>query len=205
VREAVVIVREDTPGDVRIVAYVTPGASVVSPEALREYSRDHLPEIMVPAQIVVLDAFPLTPNAKIDRKALPAPEAAAASSVVPFTSPATVLEETIAGIWRDVLTVPRVGIDDNFFDLGGHSLLAIRVHGKLRSALDRELSITDLFRYPTVRSLAACLARDGKGDGEAALRGTDRGEARRNALLRRRQARSGRPAEVSAAPREEQA
>jgi natural product biosynthesis luciferase-like monooxygenase protein len=204
VREAVAIVREDVPGDVRIVAYVTPTDQPAAGDTLREYLRDHLPDIMVPATIVQLDAFPLTPNAKIDRKALPAPELSVPVAAAPFTSPATALEESIAAIWCEVLSVSRVGADDNFFDLGGHSLLAIRVHGRLRAALERDLSITDLFRFPTVRSLAAALSRDGDADGDASANGSDRGESRRSALLRRRQARRGRPAEMNASPSEEQ-
>ncbi|MGQ0715386.1 MAG: MupA/Atu3671 family FMN-dependent luciferase-like monooxygenase [Gemmatimonadaceae bacterium] len=206
VRDAVAIVREDVPGDVRIVAYVTPANGSISTDALREYLRDQLPEIMVPSHVVALEAMPLTPNAKVDRKALPAPEmsVSAAAAAAAFVSPATALEESIAAIWREALSIARVGVDDNFFDLGGHSLLAIRVHGRLRTALGRDLSITDLFRYPTVRTLASYLARDVEADADASGSGADRGEARRSALLRRRQARRGRPAEVNAMPVEEQ-
>jgi natural product biosynthesis luciferase-like monooxygenase protein len=204
VREAVAIIREETPGDVRIVAYVTPASTSVSPEELRDYLSDHLPEFMVPSHVVALEALPLTPNAKIDRKALPAPETSSLTAAAPFESPATNLEQSIAEIWRDVLSTARVGLDDNFFDLGGHSLLAIRVHGRLRSMLQRDLSITDLFRHPTVRLLAGHLARGNGAETPAVDNGTDRGEARRNALLRRRQVRRGRPAEVNATQSEEQ-
>lgn len=163
IRQAVVIAREDQPGDVRLVGYVTADGSV-DEAALKAALAAHLPEVMVPAHIVKLDAFPLTPNGKVDRKALPAPFAAA--PVVPSTTPAKPvvleggIEETIAAVWARVLGVPQVGRSDNFFTLGGHSLLAVQAHREMKVALNSDrLAITDIFRFPVVSALAAHLGK----------------------------------------------
>jgi acyl carrier protein len=105
---------------------------------------------------VVLDKFPLTPNGKVDRKALPKP-ATARGAQTAFTPVETELEKTIADIWQELLQVERVGLNDNFFDLGGHSLLLAQVHARLRDALQRDLPIIKLFQYPTIQSLATFL------------------------------------------------
>jgi acyl carrier protein len=111
---------------------------------------------MVPQAVLVLPSLPMTPNGKIDRRALPEPNAAIA--VRPAASaPASELEKTIAAIWQDVLGLPQVGTGDNFFDLGGHSLLVVQVQRRLREACGREVSITDMFRLPTIKALAAHL------------------------------------------------
>ena len=112
---------------------------------------------MVPSRVVTLASYPLTPNGKVDRKRLPAPEVETAAQGVAAV-PENDLERTVAKIWEDVLQVPQVGIDQNFFDLGGHSLLTIRVLGRLREATGRTLPITDMFRFPTVRALAQHMA-----------------------------------------------
>jgi natural product biosynthesis luciferase-like monooxygenase protein len=184
VREAVVIAREDVPGDTRLVGYVVARAGVtVDIAALRERVRGALPDWMVPAQLVVLADLPRTPNKKVDRQALPAPDALSLPSAVAYVAPTSSLEETISGIWAEVLRIERVGTRDNFFDLGGHSLLAVQVHAKLTAALQREITITDLFRFPTVATLARHLAGDGTTD--AAKPGSARADARREALRRR--------------------
>ena len=186
VRDAVVTLREDTPGDKRLVAYVVPepGQSP-SPAELRAYAKERLPEFMVPSTAVVLAAFPLTPNRKIDRKALPAPDHTASAREGAYVSPQNEVEARIAKIWQDVLKLPQVGVEDNFFDLGGHSLLIVQVLAKVREATGRHLPMTDLFRFPTIRALAAHLASG--GDDEAALEASqDRGAARRELLQRRR-------------------
>ncbi|HEX6287629.1 MAG TPA: beta-ketoacyl synthase N-terminal-like domain-containing protein [Herpetosiphonaceae bacterium] len=125
---------------------------------LRAFLGARLPDYMIPSAFVVLDALPLTPNGKIDRTALPMPEDLRAESAAPFSAPRSQIERTIATVWQDVLGVARVGIDDSFFDLGGHSLLAAQVHSRLRETLDVDLSLLDLFRYPTIKALAAHLA-----------------------------------------------
>jgi natural product biosynthesis luciferase-like monooxygenase protein len=185
VSEAVVVAREDAPGDVRLVAYLVAraGAAPVAAE-LRSWLRERLPEPMLPAHFVWLGSLPLTPNRKLDRQALPAPDALQPAALDPSPAPAGELEETIAEIWRDALRVSRVGLEENFFDLGGHSLLAVRVHRRLRQQLQRELAITDLFRFPTVRALAAHL-RDASG-GPSLDASQERAELRREALARRR-------------------
>jgi hypothetical protein len=193
VREAVVVAREDVPGDVRLVGYlVAATGATVNASELREQLREHLPEFMVPAHLVVIDAMPQTPNGKIDRKALPAPDvsAAAPAAAEAFVAPSEGIEATIAAIWKDVLKLPQVGTRDNFFDLGGHSLLAVQTHRRLKEALQRELSITDIFRFPTIQSLSAYLGNEGEDDA-AAQSGKARAQGRRAAMQQRRRATVG--------------
>jgi amino acid adenylation domain-containing protein/FkbM family methyltransferase len=149
VREAVVLAREDVPGDRRLVAYVV---GDVEADALRTHLRQGLPEHMVPAAYVYLDALPLTPNGKVDQKALPAPELASAEDR--YVAPRTPAEEVLAGIWAEVLRLERVGVHDSFFDLGGHSLLATRVVSRVRDVFAIELPLRALFERPTVAELA---------------------------------------------------
>ncbi|MFC5753957.1 amino acid adenylation domain-containing protein, partial [Actinomadura rugatobispora] len=152
----------------RLVAYVVaaPGQTV-DPEELRAHVRAGLPESMVPAAVVVLDAMPLTPNGKIDTKALPRPDLDAAPAATPYRAPRDAREETVAAVFADLLGVPRVGIDDDFFALGGNSLIAMRVAGRIRRALAAELPVRALFEAPTVAGIAALLdgLRDGDGNG----------------------------------------
>ncbi|HET9576197.1 MAG TPA: amino acid adenylation domain-containing protein [Usitatibacter sp.] len=154
VRQALVVSRDDEGGACTLVAYVVahPGRAPSAGE-LREHLRAALPEPMVPAAFVALDAFPVNANGKVDRAALPAPGGSAAPAPG-FVAPRTEREQRIADVWRSVLGLDRVGIDDNFFDLGGNSLLLLRVHGQLANAIDRPLQIIDLFHFPTIRSLA---------------------------------------------------
>ncbi len=186
VREAVVVAREDVPGDHRLVAYVVAEANATPPDAaaLRARLAETLPEVMVPAHIVFLDALPLTPNHKIDRKALPRP-GDVATAVTPAVPPRDGLEAQIAAVWREVLGTPAVGVDDNFFDVGGHSLLAVQVHRRLQAVVGPRLSLTDLFRFPTIRALARHLAQDGRHNG-VQQQAASRAEARQQALARRR-------------------
>ncbi len=185
VRETVVVAREDIPGDLRLVAYfVVAGQQSPTVTELKEHLRDRLPDYMVPSHFVTLSALPQTPNGKVDRKALPAPDGAQAPVAEAYVPPAGDTEQQIATVWKEVLNLPQVGTRDNFFDLGGHSLLAVQVHRKLRDVLQRDLSITDIFRFPTIQSLSAYLSQEG-GDGAAAQQGKDRAEGRRAALQRR--------------------
>ena len=184
-----VIAREDVPGDKRLVAYVTAATgAVLSPAALRDALRVELPEHMIPSHIVVLAALPLTPNAKVDRKALPAPELVITPSEVPFVPPSNDVEETIAGVWREVLHIPRIGTAENFFDLGGHSLLAIQAHRRLKEVLQQTVTVTDIFRFPTIRALARHLGDDGAATTLSA-EVSSRAESRKTANSRRLQAR----------------
>ncbi|HVU25273.1 MAG TPA: amino acid adenylation domain-containing protein [Opitutus sp.] len=185
VRSVLVLVREDGPGDKRLAAYVVlREAGAANAAQLREHVRTRVPDYMVPAGIVLLDAFPLTPNGKVDRKALPVPEAAAAAKAGPSAAPADELETTIARLWSEALGVEQVGREDNFFDIGGHSLLVVQVHRRLREALGRELSVVDLFKFATVRALAEHLratavpAAGGSPLNEARERARKQAEAR---------------------------
>ncbi len=165
--EVVVIAREDE-GDKtekRLVAYlVSKSDPKPTVSALRRFLQERLPDYMVPTGFVNLEAFPLTPNGKVDRKALPAPEGGRPELESAFVAPQNEIERAIAGVWQEVLGVEQVGIDDNFFDLGGHSLLLVQVQSKLKKVLDREFSIVDLFKYPSINALAKSLDQD---DGES--------------------------------------
>jgi amino acid adenylation domain-containing protein len=154
VREARVLVREDQPGDKRLVAYVVGG---VDTGELRAHVRQSLPEYMVPAAFVVLERLPLTPNGKLDRKALPAPELASPEEA--YVAPRTPVEEVLAGIWAEVLRLERVGAHDNFFDLGGHSLLVTRVVSRVRATFNQEISIRSVFSMPTLEAMAGEIER----------------------------------------------
>ncbi len=193
VREAVVVALEEPGGgSKRLVGYVSKKVGTeLCTTSLRASLRDRLPEYMVPSQIVLLAALPLTPNAKIDRKALPAPESVSSAAPATFVAPGSEFEQLIAHVWSDLLHVERVGLDDNFFDLGGHSLLAVQAHRRIRDEAKRELSLTDLFRFPTIRGLAGFL--DGDGSGGADLeKSALRAEARRESLDRRSELRARR-------------
>ncbi|GAA0281300.1 D-alanine--D-alanyl carrier protein ligase [Methylorubrum aminovorans] len=185
VGEAVAIMREDRPGDQRLVAYIVPDGSAPPAETLRAALARTLPEIMVPAHVVTLERLPLTPNAKIDRKALPPPpvEAAAAlaAETVEAAEPADGLEAAIAAVFGRVLGLERVAGEASFFALGGHSLLAMQAHRELKAGVAPRLGITDLFRFPSARALARHLADAGAAD--AALASvSSRAAQRRNAL-----------------------
>ena len=153
VTQAVVVARDNGAGDKQLVAYlVAEEGGNVSPAGLKDYIRRHLPDYMIPSAFVVLEQLPLTPNGKVDRKALPAPERAAAADG--YTAPRTPLEELLAGIWADVLGVERVAINDNFFDLGGHSLLATQIMARIGDSFRVSLPLRALFESPTVAGLA---------------------------------------------------
>jgi acyl carrier protein len=164
VTDAIVVVREDTPGDARLVAYcAVQGAPTV--EELRRHLADWVPEYMLPSAIVTLDTLPRTPSGKVDRIALPDPAQAVESEYVAPHSP---LEETVAAIWADVLGVEKVGVEDDFFALGGHSLLATQVVAQVRSDFAVELPLHSLFTCPTVKSLSAEIMRLMGDDDETA-------------------------------------
>jgi hypothetical protein len=194
IAEAVVVVREDKPNDVRIVAYLRLKGPELSDEALRAHARERLPDYMVPAHFVPLQKFPLTPNAKVDRSRLPRPEDARApqrridaAAQQPILAPAGDAAHHIANAFKRVLGIDHVGMNDNFFSLGGHSLLAVQVHRDLKVSLASDLTITDIYRFPTVAGLAAHLANRGAANAQLG-HVADRAAARRNALA----ARSGR-------------
>jgi amino acid adenylation domain-containing protein len=157
VRETVVLCREDTPGDKRLVAYLTAAdPSRLSIPELGAHLRRELPEYMVPAVFVVLEALPVTPNGKLDRGALPAPDGARRLDGE-YVAPRGELEARVAAIWRELLRVEQIGVHDDFFELGGHSLMAARVANRVRSAFDVEVPLRELFAQPTIAELAACI------------------------------------------------
>jgi amino acid adenylation domain-containing protein len=200
VAQAVVIARGEQTHDKRLVGYVIAENTASEPDALstslRAYVRQRLPEYMVPAAVVVLDTLPLTRNGKLDRGALPAPRFGLRTRHEQL--PADGLERWLAGVWQELLELPEVGVEDNFFDLGGHSLLITQVHRRLRERLGRDISIIKLFEYPTIRSLSRHVASDANVDRTvtvvAGRPGEDYGD--RSPLARRRAARERSAAEL---------
>ncbi|AFZ28126.1 amino acid adenylation enzyme/thioester reductase family protein [Cylindrospermum stagnale PCC 7417] len=160
VREAVVIVREDIPGDKRLVAYLVenPQSSVLSEQKLipllRSFLQAKLPVYMIPDRFVMLDALPLTPNGKVDRSSLPVPDATRPDQAENFVAPSSPTEKILAAIWSEVLGLQQVGINDNFFELGGHSLLATSVVSRIEQAFSIQLPLDYLFTTPTIASVS---------------------------------------------------
>lgn len=155
VKEVVVVVTEDVPGDKRLVAYVVSEQELVFNESkLRNFLKHNLPDYMIPAAFVPMKALPLTPNGKLDRQALPVPNSLRPQLEATYVKPQTDLEKSIATVWQKALKVEKCGIHDNFFDLGGNSLLMIQVHTQLSQIFPGNFSILELFRYPTISSLA---------------------------------------------------
>ena len=154
VKDVIVLAREDTPGDKRLVAYIASDrGSELDVRELRAHVKQSLPDYMLPAAFVLMDVLPLTPNGKVDRKALPAPDVAD-SLTRAFVAPRTPIEEALTEMWCDILHVDSVGIDDNFFELGGHSLMATQVMSRIRSLFQVELPLRELFEAPTIAGLA---------------------------------------------------
>jgi natural product biosynthesis luciferase-like monooxygenase protein len=184
VKQAVVVARADQSGNQRLVAYVTPttAAHALQATELLHALAQTLPPVMLPETVQLLAALPMTPNGKVDRRALPEPQSAI---VLPSaTAPESALEKTIAGIWEQVLGRSSVGSADNFFDLGGHSLLVVQVQRRLHEACGREISLTDMFRLPTIQALAAHLS--GQAISTAVDDGRNRANARRMVRTRPR-------------------
>jgi amino acid adenylation domain-containing protein len=153
VRRAAVTVREDTPGDKRLIAYVVTDPTTDT-TTLRTHTAHTLPDYMIPSAVIPLDTLPLTPSGKLDRKALPAPVYTTAEN---SRDPRTPHEELLRDLFADTLGIPHLGIDDNFFDLGGHSLLAAKIVGRIRERLGTDLTVRAVFSHPTVARLAAHL------------------------------------------------
>jgi natural product biosynthesis luciferase-like monooxygenase protein len=161
VRESVVLAREDTPGDKRLVAYIVLNGDLAPGDNdLRNYLKGRFPDYMVPSAFVSVEVLPLTPNGKVDRRALPAPEKAHSGMKTAYASPRNNLEQSITAVWQRVLRVGRVGIHDNFFDLGGHSLLMAQVHSELRQSFNKDFPLVKILEHPTISSLAKYLAEE---------------------------------------------
>jgi amino acid adenylation domain-containing protein len=155
VGSAVVAAREDRPGEKRLVAYVVPAAGAIFDETqTRAALTETLPEYMAPSAYVQLDRLPLSPNGKVDRKALPAPSASANLTPDPADVLMTPSQRNVAALWREILRLDRVGLHQNFFDLGGHSLLLVKLQVALKASFDREITIVELFQYTTVAAQA---------------------------------------------------
>jgi amino acid adenylation domain-containing protein len=157
--QGVVVVREDQPGDKRLVAYFIPASKhTLSITELRKHLQKKLPEYMIPQQFVEMDSMPVTPSGKLDRRALPVPQEESKTEEV-YVAPQSEVEKIIAGIWQELLHVKTVGVRDSFFELGGHSLLLVRMLDKLQELFEKEVSVVDFFRYPTVEMLAKFLTQ----------------------------------------------
>lgn len=159
VQQAVVSVREED-GNKFLVAYVVPKQTqTLSVSELQRFLREKLPEYMMPATFIMLKALPLTPNGKVNRSALPESNGDRPELAATYQPPQTEVEQAIANIWQQMLHVEKVGIYDNFFDLGGHSLLLVQIHAKLREFFPQDISVINLFEYPTINSLAKYLTQ----------------------------------------------
>ncbi|MFV2199180.1 phosphopantetheine-binding protein, partial [Nocardiopsis sp. LOL_012] len=174
VAQCAVVVREDRPGDKRLVGYAVPEAGAdLDPVDLRSSLARSLPEYMVPAAVVALEALPLTGNGKLDRRALPEPDFGELSQ---GRAPRDEREEELCALFAEVLGLESVTIDDSFFDLGGHSLLATRLLGRIRGALGVELTVRELFHAPTVAGVAERIGSGNAAPARAALTVQDRPE-----------------------------
>lgn len=158
VQQGVVIAREDEPGNKQLVAYVvvTEGASS-TPDEFRQFLKQSLPDYMVPAVFVQLDALPLSPNGKIDRRALPKPQASDFTSAVIYCAPRTPVEQKLVKIWQELFDIQPIGIQDHFFDLGGHSLLMARLSAQIEQAFGKKLMLNTVMMAPTIAQLAEIL------------------------------------------------
>jgi amino acid adenylation domain-containing protein len=166
VGDAVVLAREDAPGEKRLVAYVVADSTT---DELRRFLKDRLPESMVPAVVVLLEALPVMPNGKVDRRALPAPDRSRPELEKAFVAPRDDLELQLAHIWEEVLRVRPVGVRDDFFELGGHSLLAVRLFAVIEKRLGKKLPLTAVFQGATVEHLAGVLRRQATTSPQSSL------------------------------------
>ncbi len=168
VRQALVVAREEGLNNKRLVGYIVPAAgSTPEVAGLRQSLKRQLPEYMVPSDFVVLEEFPLTPNGKVDRKALPAPQASAASA--DHVAPANAVEAQLVAMWEEILAKKPISVRDNFFDLGGHSLLAVRLMRRIEQNFKRKLPLTTLFEAPTIEQFAALLQQERWTPSQASL------------------------------------
>lgn len=192
VRECVVIAREGTTDEKRLVAYVVQGSDNAAGSAeFRRFLQTKLPDYMVPSAFVPLERLPLTPNGKVDRKQLPVPDKSRPELAENFVVPGTPAEKTIAGVWREVLGLNQIGIRDNFFELGGTSLMMVQMHQRLASVLPQKVRVTALFQYSTIAGLAQYLGEGAGMEKTQAQAAQFRAMRQREALSRRQASRSG--------------
>jgi len=163
-----VVVAQEGPTGKQLVAYVVPASSVVNEtewrDSLRRALKAHLPDYMVPAHLMFLERMPLTPNGKLDRKGLPEPDASLMQQA--YVAAETELEQQIAAIWAEVLRLPRVGLNDNFFEIGGHSLLAIQITSRVQAELGLEVPLVEVFQTETLRAYVQAAATFRAGSAE---------------------------------------
>lgn len=177
VRETVVIAREDQPGNKRLVAYVVARQEPLTSSDLRRFLKKNLPEYMIPSAFVLLEALPLTPNGKVDRSSLPIPQGLRPQLEAAYVMPQTEAERLVAAVWQETLKLERVGIHDNFFELGGHSLLTVQIYSKLQEIFGQRLSIVEMFKYPTIYSLAQHLTQQ-QSEGSSSEQSRNRASSR---------------------------
>jgi len=154
---------------------------------LRRFLQTKLPDYMIPSAFVALDALPLSANGKVNRRALPAPEATRQGSRAEYLAPQSEMERTLAALWQQALKIDEVGVNDNFFDLGGHSLLLAQVHGQLAAALGRQIPLIKLLEHPTISSLARHLTQSQESEHASFPESVDRARKQRMGLERQRQ------------------
>jgi natural product biosynthesis luciferase-like monooxygenase protein len=190
VRQAVVVLRADNPDDPQLAAYIVPASSEApAPNALRDFLKQKLPEHMVPAVYMALEKLPLTPNGKVDRKALPAPAGSRVKAEGQFVAPTGSVEQQVAAIWKDILHVDQIGVDDNFFDFGGHSLQVVQVQNRLRETIGVDVPVLKLFQFPTIRALARFIGEQNSGpatNDSFRAKIEERAKRRQNAMTIRR-------------------
>lgn len=161
ISQVVATVREDEPGDKRLIAYMVSDAGVkIVPGAIRKFIAGKLPEYMIPSAFVMVDELPRTPSGKIDRRALPAPDQSRPDIGVPYMQPQSPAEMVVARIWSQLLRIDKVGVNDSFFDLGGNSLLALQFIARARQEHGMEIPVVKLYRYPTIKSLISSLSNE---------------------------------------------
>jgi len=162
VRETAVVPQQNAAGETYLVAYVVPAENSATNSELRQFLSEKVPAYMVPTAFVALDALPLTPNRKLDRRALPIPDQVRQDSRSEFTAPRSAIEQALANIWQEMLAVEQVGVHDNFFELGGHSLLAVRLFAVIEKKFGKRLPLATLFQAPTVAQVAALLTTENR-------------------------------------------
>jgi amino acid adenylation domain-containing protein len=192
VREALVMARDRAPEGKQLVAYLVANrnGAALNGElqgALRGFLKERLPDYMIPSAFVELEAWPLLPSGKVNRRALPDPSETHRSVEASYVAPQTELERAIAAIWQELFGLEQISVESNFFELGGHSLIMVRVHSRLREALRREVPLIDLFRYPTIGSLAKFLGGE-QGDNSSSQQINERAERQRAAANRQKRA-----------------
>ncbi|MEC4811965.1 MAG: amino acid adenylation domain-containing protein [Scytonema sp. PMC 1069.18] len=189
VRESVVLAKANEPNDQQLIAYVVPDPEqTLTTSELYSLLTQKLPNYMIPSAFVILEALPLLPNGKVNRKALPMPDKVRPELEEVYQPPQTEVEKTIAHIWQETLRIEEVGIHDNFFELGGHSLLLVQVHSKLQKTFQRDFSLVEMFQYPTINHLAKYLSQE-QNEQPSFLDNSHQDKSRTASIKRRKEAR----------------